>query len=189
MTLIGYARVSRLDQDPLLQDHALQKAGCEFIFHDKASGALTDRPGLTKALEACHAGDTLVVWKLDRLGRSTKDLIARGLELERRGIGLCCLTQGIDTSTPTGRFMFHVLAAIAEMERDLTRERTSAAAAAAKAQGKLLGPAFLLSDDQVAVARQKLDEGMSVRRVAALFDVSVDTVYRRVGRPRRTIAS
>ena len=123
--LIGYARVSTQDQNLDLQTEALTKAGCEKIFNDKISGSRAERPGLTKALEMLREGDTLVVWKLDRLGRSVKNLVDLVGELHQQGIQFKSLTDAIDTGTPSGRFFFHVMASLAEMERELTVERTA----------------------------------------------------------------
>ena len=122
--LIGYARVSTQDQNLDLQTEALTKAGCKRIFNDKISGSRAERPGLTKALEMLREGDTLIVWKLDRLGRSVKNLVDLVGELHKQGIQFKSLTDAIDTGTPSGRFFFHVMASLAEMERELTVERT-----------------------------------------------------------------
>ena len=123
---IGYARVSTQDQDLSLQYDALRQAQCDKIYEDKASGALASRDGLTLALEVLRENDSLVVWKLDRLGRSLKDLVAIVCDLEQRDVHFKCLADQIDTSTPSGRFFFHVMASLAQMERDLTVERTQA---------------------------------------------------------------
>ena len=125
--LIGYVRVSTNDQNTALQRNALESAGCEQIFEDKLSGTKTDRPGLKRALKRLQKGDTLVVWKLDRLGRSMKHLISLVGELRERGINFRSLTDSIDTSSPMGRFFFHVMGALAEMEREFIVERTRAA--------------------------------------------------------------
>ncbi len=121
---LGYARVSTLDQDPALQHDALTAAGCDRIFVDKASGKLESRPALDDLLEQARPGDTVVVWRLDRLGRSLKHLLATVSGLEQRGVAFVSLTEQIDTSTPGGRLIFHVFGALAEFERDLIRERT-----------------------------------------------------------------
>ncbi|RZL18143.1 MAG: recombinase family protein, partial [Sphingomonas sp.] len=130
--LIGYARVSTSEQNLTLQTDALTAAGCERICSDKVSGAKADRPGLSEALNVARRGDTLVIWKLDRLGRSMKGLVELAADLATRGIELRSLTDGIDTATPTGRLLFHILASIAEMERELIRERTMAGLLAAR---------------------------------------------------------
>jgi DNA invertase Pin-like site-specific DNA recombinase len=135
--LIGYARISTADQDPALQLDALHQIGCTRIFQDHGvSGAKTERPGLTAALSHVREGDVLVVWKLDRLGRSLAHLIDTVSDLERRGIGLRSLTEAIDTTTPGGRLIFHVFGALGQFERDLIRERTRAGLAAAAARGR-----------------------------------------------------
>ena len=136
---IGYARVSTNQQDEALQLDALQKAGADRVFIDRASGTLTDRPGLTSALECARPGDSLIVWRLDRLGRSLRHLIDTVGNLERRGVAFVSLTEQINTSTPGGRLIFHVFGALAEFERDLIRERTMAGLAAARARGRVGG--------------------------------------------------
>src|SRR5690348_13881508 len=132
--LVGYARVSTTDQTLTLQQDALTSAGCTRIFTDTASGAQTERQGLTEALSFVRPGDTLVVWKLDRLGRSLKDLITRITELETRKIGFQSLTEQIDTTTSGGKLIFHIFGALAEFERDIIRERTTAGLEAARAR-------------------------------------------------------
>ncbi|CET64149.1 site-specific recombinase [Salmonella enterica subsp. enterica serovar Typhi] len=132
--LIGYVRVSTNDQNTDLQRNALSCAGCERIFEDKISGTKSDRPGLKKLLRTLSAGDTLVVWKLDRLGRSMRHLVTLIEELRQRGVNFRSLTDSIDTSTPMGRFFFHVMGALAEMERELIVERTRANGAAFSAE-------------------------------------------------------
>ena len=138
---LGYARVSTLDQDPALQQDALLKAGCQRIFVDKASGKLESRPALDELLEQARPGDTVVVWRLDRLGRSLRHLLETVTELERRGVAFISVTENIDTSTPGGRLVFHLFGALAEFERDLIRERTQAGLAAARARGRRGGAA------------------------------------------------
>lgn len=137
--LIGYVRVSTNEQNTALQRNALESAGCELIFEDKASGKQTERPGLKKVLRMLSRGDTLVVWKLDRLGRSMRHLVVLVEELRDRGINFRSLTDSIDTSTPMGRFFFHVMGALAEMERELIVERTRAGLDAARAEGRIGG--------------------------------------------------
>lgn len=133
---IGYVRVSTNDQNTDLQRNALNCAGCELIFEDKISGTKAERPGLKKLLRTLSEGDTLVVWKLDRLGRSMRHLVVLVEELRERGINFRSLTDSIDTSTPMGRFFFHIMGALAEMERELIVERTRAGLAAARAKGE-----------------------------------------------------
>lgn len=139
--LIGYIRVSTNDQNTDLQRNALMCAGCEQIFEDKMSGTKSERPGLKRALKCLKRGDTLVVWKLDRLGRRMKHLIALTEELRAKGVNFRSLTDSIDTSTPMGRFFFHMMGALAEMERELIVERTLAGLAAARSQGRAEGVA------------------------------------------------
>src|SRR3954452_21699633 len=134
--LVGYARVSTQDQILALQQDALDKAGCERIFTDTASGAKAERKGLDEALAYVRAGDTLVVWKLDRLGRSIRHLIDVIKALQERGIGFVSLTEQIDSTTSGGKLVFHVFAALAEFERDIIRERTQAGLSAARARGR-----------------------------------------------------
>lgn len=137
--LVGYVRVSTNEQNTALQRNALESAGCELIFEDKISGKTSERPGLKKVLKTLTAGDTLVVWKLDRLGRSMRHLVTLIEELRVSGINFRSLTDSIDTSTPMGRFFFHVMGALAEMERELIVERTRAGLAAAREQGRIGG--------------------------------------------------
>src|SRR5437870_5635697 len=137
--LLGYARVSTSDQNPDLQLDALKGAGCFRVFVDRASGALDERPELTKALDQLRPGDTLVVWKLDRLGRSLRHLIDTVAELQRRDVGFRSLQESIDTTTPGGKLVFHIFGALAEFERDIVRQRTLAGLAAARARGRAGG--------------------------------------------------
>jgi DNA invertase Pin-like site-specific DNA recombinase len=176
--LIGYARVSTTGQDLTLQRDALTAAGCEKIFEDTISGARASRPGLDRALDQLRAGDTLVVWKLDRLGRSVKGLIAFTEQLASMGVGFWSLTDQIDTTTPAGRFFFHVMASLAQMERELTIERTRAGLAAARTSGRLPGRKRLMTDSKIASARKLLDEGTPAVTVAEHLGVSVPTLYR-----------
>jgi DNA invertase Pin-like site-specific DNA recombinase len=137
--LIGYARVSTIDQTLALQQDALAKAGCEKIFTDTASGSLAERPGLAEALTFARSGDTLVVWRLDRLGRSLRHLIDTMTTLADRGVHFRSLQEHLDTSTSGGKLVFHIFGALAEFEQDLIRERTTAGLAAARARGKVGG--------------------------------------------------
>src|SRR5204863_7764914 len=134
--LIGYARVSTQDQTLNLQKDALEKIGCSKIFTDTASGAITERKGLDEALEYVREGDSLIVWKLDRLGRSLKHLIETITTLNNRKIGFKSLTENIDTTTSSGKLIFHIFGALAEFERDIIRERTKAGLEAARARGR-----------------------------------------------------
>jgi DNA invertase Pin-like site-specific DNA recombinase len=176
--LIGYARVSTQDQSLELQKLELKKAGCKKIYEDVISGKQADRPGLAMALEMLRGGDTLIVWKLDRLGRSLKQLISLTEDLERRGIHFRSLTDSIDTQTTAGRFFFHVMASLAEMERELTIERTQAGLKAAKTMGRIGGRKRLMTDSKIASAKKLLANGVSAREVAANLGVSVPTLYR-----------
>ncbi len=177
--LIGYVRVSTNDQNTDLQRNALNCAGCERIFEDKISGTKSDRPGLKKLLRTLSAGDTLVVWKLDRLGRSMRHLVTLIEELRQRGVNFRSLTDSIDTSTPMGRFFFHVMGALAEMERELIVERTRAGLAAARAKGRVGGRRPKLTSEQWAQIGRLLEAGESRQRIALIFDVGVSTIYRK----------
>lgn len=176
--LIGYARVSTTDQDLTMQTQALTAAGCETIYSDKLSGAKTDRPGLADALRHARAGDCLVIWKLDRLGRSMKGLVELAADLSERKVDLRSLTDGIDTATPVGRFAFHMLGAVAEMERELVKERTTAALAARRKAGGGGGRKPVLTPRKKETARKLLAAGDRPRDVAATVGVSVATFYR-----------
>ena len=176
--LIGYARVSTQDQNLDLQSEALTKAGCEKIFNDKISGSRAERPGLTKALEMLREGDTLVVWKLDRLGRSVKNLVDLVGELHQQGIQFKSLSDAIDTGTPSGRFFFHVMASLAEMERELTVERTRAGLEVARQLGRKGGRRRQMTESKIESAKKLLANGVPPRDVAMNLGVSVPTLYR-----------
>ncbi|EBE2365408.1 DNA-invertase [Salmonella enterica subsp. diarizonae] len=176
---IGYVRVSTNDQNTDLQRNALNCAGCEQIFDDKMSGAKANRPGLKRALKALKTGDTLVVWKLDRLGRSVKNLVALISELHERGIHFQSLTDSIDTSTSMGRFFFHVMSALAEMERELIVERTRAGLEAAREQGRIGGRRPKLTQEQWEQAGRLIKAGESRKRVALIYDVGLSTLYKK----------
>lgn len=179
---IGYARVSTTDQNLDLQRDALTKAGCERIFEEHASGARDDRPELAIALSHLRKGDCLIVWRLDRLGRSLRSLIRFVGELADRGVEFRSLHDGVDTTTATGRFFFHVLAALAEMERELIRERVVAGLTAARARGRKGGRKPRLSEKQIAMARKMLeDRKTTIKDVAASFGVNRSTIYRALG--------
>jgi DNA invertase Pin-like site-specific DNA recombinase len=178
-SLTGYARVSRLDQEPALQLDALHAAGCERVFTDHASGAIAERPELARALDYVRAGDTLVVWRLDRLGRSLQHLIQTVRQLEERGIGLRSLHESIDTTTPTGRLIFHIFGSLAEFERDLIKERTAAGLAAARARGRHGGRPAIMTPAKASVARQMYaSRCYTVAAIAATLGVSRSTIYR-----------
>ena len=176
--LIGYARVSTQDQNLDLQTEALTKAGCKKVFDDKVSGRRAERPGLAKAMEMLREGDTLVVWKLDRLGRSVKHLVELVGELHQQGVQFKSLTDAIDTGTPSGRFFFHVMASLAEMERELTVERTRAGLEVARQLGRMGGRKRQLTDSKIESAKKLLANGVPPRDVAKNLGVSVPTLYR-----------
>lgn len=177
--LIGYARVSTQDQNPELQLDALKEAGCERMFIEKASGAQRDRPELKAAIEYMRSGDTLVVWKLDRLARSLKQLIETVEALEQQGIGFRSLTEAIDTTTSGGRLVFHIFGALAEFERSIIRERTLAGLASARARGRLGGRPRGLSNEDIAAAKALLsDPTITVEEVARRLGVATSTLYR-----------
>jgi DNA invertase Pin-like site-specific DNA recombinase len=177
---IGYSRVSTLDQSPELQIQKLKEAGCEKIIEERASGAKLDRPELSRLLnDILREGDTLVVWKLDRLARSLKQLIETAQMLKERGIGLVSLTDAIDTSSPGGMLVFHLLGAISEFERELIRERTRAGLVEAKRQGKVGGRPSKLSEKDRLEARAMLTSGaFTAKSVASRFGISKATLYR-----------
>lgn len=178
--LIGYARVSPGDQDLAPQLDALKAAGCGRWFSDTASGSVQDRPQLTRALGELRDGqDTLVVWRLDRLGRSLRHLIELIGELEQRGLGLRSLTEGIDTTTSSGRLVFDIFGAIAEFERQLIRERTQAGLRAARARGRRGGRRTVITEDKLRVARELLAGGQhTMQQIAATIGVGRATLYR-----------
>jgi DNA invertase Pin-like site-specific DNA recombinase len=179
MALIGYARVSTRDQHPEAQTDALAAAGCERILTDKASGKLARRPQLDAALAYLRSGDVLVITKLDRLGRSVRNLIDLAETLDGRGVGLRVLDQGIDTTTPAGRMFFHVLAALAKFEASLISERTLDGLEAARARGRKGGRKPKLNDRQIALARQMHASGEhTVVAIAETFGVTRPTIYR-----------
>lgn len=176
--LIGYARVSTQEQNLDLQREALAKAGCKKIFEDKISGSRSERPGLARAMEVLREEDTFVVWKLDRLGRSVKHLVDLVGELHKKGIQFKSLTDVIDTATPSGRFFFHVMASLAEMERELTVERTQAGLAVARQLGRKGGRKRQMTDSKIQSAKKLLASGVPPRDVAKNLGVSVPTLYR-----------
>ena len=180
--LIGYARVSTADQDLALQLDALEGAGCERVYKERASGARADRPALAEAFGHLREGDVLVVWRLDRLGRSLKDLIARVAELEEKGVGFRSLTESIDTTTAGGRLVLHVFGALAEFERELIRERTMAGLAAARARGRKGGRPPKMTRAKVRQAAVLLaDPETEVGAVCETLGVSKSTLYTYVG--------
>jgi DNA invertase Pin-like site-specific DNA recombinase len=177
--LIGYARVSTLDQTLALQQDALRVAGCERIFTDTASGARTDRPGLVAALSYARPGDTVVVWRLDRLGRSLGHLIETIKDLDERGVHFRSLQEQLDTATSGGKLVFHVFGALAEFERDLIRERTQAGLAAARARGRVGGRPRKLTPKQVEHLRTlAADKRNAVAEICHTLGISRATFYR-----------
>ena len=179
--LIGYARVSTDEQNLNLERDALQKPGCEQIFTDQVSGTKAKRPGLEQTLSHLRDGDTLVVWRLDRLGRSLRHLIDTVTELQERGIGFKSLTESIDTTTSGGKLVFHIFGALAEFEREIIRERTKAGLTAARARGKSGGRPKALTEKQVQILRQlAADKNRSVADICDTLRISRTTFYRYV---------
>jgi len=180
MALIGYARVSTGDQTTDPQEDALRVAGCKRIFVETASGALRDRPELAATLDYIRDGDTLVVMKLDRLGRSLGHLIETITSLDDRGVGFRSLSEGIDTTTSAGRLMMHILGAIAQFERDLIVERTQAGLAAARTRGRTGGRPAAMTPEKLAAARALIEAGHTTKQAAAAVGVGRATLYRHV---------
>ena len=182
MALIGYARVSTVEQNLSLQRDALAGAGCETVFEDHASGAKAERPGLAEALAYVRRGDVLVAWKLDRLGRSMAHLIETVRQLDAKGVGFRSLTEGVDTTTPGGTLVFHLFGALAQFERDLIRERTGAGLTAAEARGRKGGRRQVVTPDRLARARAHLAAGFTVREAATRLKVSKTALYEALGK-------
>jgi DNA invertase Pin-like site-specific DNA recombinase len=179
MSKIGYARISTTDQELHLQNDELEKVGCKKIFKDTISGAKSEREGLTDCLNYLREGDTLVVWKLDRLGRSLKDLIAQITKLEELGVGFYSITENIDTTTAGGKLVFHIFGAMAEFERNLISERTKAGLEAARKRGRKGGRRRKLTDDQVEAMKKIYNEKeKSLQEIGEIFGVSKGTVYK-----------
>jgi DNA invertase Pin-like site-specific DNA recombinase len=178
--LIGYARVSTHEQTLNLQRDALEKAGCTKIFTDTASGAKTERIGLDEALNYVRKGDTLVVWRLDRLGRSLPHLITTMTDLEERGIGFKSLTENIDTTTSGGKLIFHIFGALAEFERNLIRERTQAGLTAARARGKKGGRPKVITVQKQSIAQELYDTGHPIAEICRTLKISKATLYRAI---------
>jgi DNA invertase Pin-like site-specific DNA recombinase len=179
MTLVGYARVSTRDQDPSLQHDALAAAGCDRVFTDVASGRLDSRPQLAACLDYLRCGDVLVVWKFDRAGRSLRHLVDLTASLAARGIELRSIKDAIDTSTPTGKLLFHIMAALAEFEADLIRERTFAGLAAARARGRTGGRPSAMTPAKLEVARQMhASKQHTMQTIASTLGVGRATLYR-----------
>lgn len=180
--LVGYSRVSTGDQKMDSQEDALKAVGCKKIFSDQLSGKNTERPGLLKALEYMREGDTLVVFKLDRLSRSTKDMLAMAETLKERGINLKSLGDDIDTSSPYGSFFFTVCAAFAQLERELIVSRTKAGLESAKARGKTGGRPEVVSKDKAEAAKDLLLKGKSPKEVCSILGLSKATMYRGIAK-------
>jgi DNA invertase Pin-like site-specific DNA recombinase len=173
---VGYARVSTQDQNLDLQLKALK--GCDKIFRDKVSGAQNNRPQLKRALKRLKSGDVLVVWKLDRLGRSLGHLIETVSELKDRGVGFASISESINTTTPGGKLFFHMMGALAEFERDLIVKRTKAGIEAARQRGQHLGRPKKLNATQLKHARKLIEDGTSRNEVARIMDINPSTLYR-----------
>jgi DNA invertase Pin-like site-specific DNA recombinase len=173
----GYARVSTEDQNPAMQLAALKKAGCKTVFKDEVTGAHVNRPALTRCLKAVEAGDTLIVWKLDRLGRSLRDLIAMLDDFKQRGVKFRSLTEAIDTETPTGRAMWQMIGVLAELERSLIGERTRAGVKAAKRRGVKFGPKVKLTPDRLTHARKLVEQGKTPTEAAKIIGIGRSTLY------------
>lgn len=183
--LIGYARVSTSDQNLDLQIDELTKIGCEQIFCDKISGATTDRPQLKEALNLCKDGDTLVVWKLDRLGRSLKHLVDTVSSLGERGVGFKTCRDGIDTTTSSGRLVFHIFAALAEFERALIKERTIAGLEAARLRGQKGGRPPKLTIQELKIAKKLISSGTNISEISKVLNVSRVTLWRALNKMTR----
>jgi DNA invertase Pin-like site-specific DNA recombinase len=178
--LIGYARVSTQDQTLALQQNALNAAGCELTFTDTVSGTKAKRPGLEETLTYLREGDTLVVWRLDRLGRSLRDLIDTVTELHERGIGFKSLTENIDTTTSGGKLVFHIFGALAEFEREIIKERTRAGLEAARARGRLGGRQYKLTEKQIEIVQQLYAAKTPMKEICQTLGISRATFYRYV---------
>lgn len=177
--LLGYARVSTLEQNSMLQTDALKAAGCYRVFTDRASGALDERPELARLVDQVRPGDTVVVWRLDRLGRSLRHLIDTVNQLAERQVGFRSLTESIDTTTSGGKLIFHIFGALAEFERELIRERTQAGLAAARARGRYGGRPLVMSPGKVATARRMYEsKEFTVEAIARVLGVSRASIYR-----------
>jgi DNA invertase Pin-like site-specific DNA recombinase len=179
---IGYARVSTGEQKLDLQLDALDDAECDRVYEEHTSGAARNRPELEKCMASLREGDTLIVWRLDRFGRSLKDLVSKMEELEEKGVDFVSLTEGIDTTTAQGRLTFHIFGALAEFERELAHERTMAGLRAARERGRVGGrPRALDEEDIPQVAALMKDPDVSVSQICDQFEISKPTLYRYVG--------
>lgn len=176
--LVGYARVSKEDQYLNLQINALKEMKCERIFEDKASGTKSNRPGLENALSHLREGDTLVVWKLDRLGRAVKGLVDLIIKLDTKKVQFKSITDGIDTTTTAGRFFFHMMASLAQMERDLIAERTKAGLDAARRLGRVGGRKRKMTKGKIEAAKELFKKQIPPKDIAKTLNMSVPTLYR-----------
>jgi len=176
--LIGYARVSTEEQSLDLQTDALKTAGCDRVFSEKASGASIERKALTELLHFIREGDTLVVYKLDRLGRSLPHLLETVSSLEARGVGFKSITEGIDTSTPGGRLVFHIFGSLAQFERDLIKERTAAGLEAARVRGRMGGRPKAITQPQLKKALAVINSTLSIQNACKALGISKSTYYR-----------
>ena len=177
MAKVGYARISTIDQNPALQLDALAAEGCVKVFEDLASGARVDRAGLRAALEYVRDGDVLIVWKLDRLGRSLPHLIETVTSLATRGVGFRSITEAIDTTTPGGRLVFHLFGALGQFERDLIQERTRAGLAAAAVRGRKGGRKPVVTGEKLRRARSIIAKGLTVREAATRLKLGKTALY------------
>ena len=183
--LIGYARVSSADQDPQLQIDALKDAGVERLFTDHASGAATSRPQFDLMMQTLRRGDTVLVWRLDRLGRSMRHLLDLAAHFDQREVGLRSLNEDLDTTTANGRLIFHVMAALAEFERGLLSERTRAGLRAARDRGRVGGRPKALSSTASQALVDLRDQNKTIAEIASILRVSRATVYRELERIRQ----
>src|SRR6059058_3259125 len=183
--LIGYARISTADQTLALQQDALKSAGCDQIYTDTASGSSAERTGLEQAFSHLRKGDTLVVWRLDRLGRSLRHLIDTITALDARGIGFRSITENIDTTTSGGKLVFHIFDALAEFERDIMRERTQAGLQAARARGRRGGRPKSLTGKKTAMAQALYnDKNNTIDEICKTLNISRATLYRNIDTPK-----
>ncbi|EFM0636108.1 recombinase family protein [Escherichia coli] len=177
---IGYIRVSTIDQNPELQRDAIERANCELIFEDKMTGTKAKRPGLSKLLKTLKPGDTVVVWKLDRLGRSLINLADLLQKFKQMNVEFLSITEGINTNTSMGRFTFHIMSALAEMEREIIIERTCAGLAAARKKGRIGGRPPKYSSDEWEQMGRLIQNGKATRQqVAIIYDVGISTLYKK----------
>ena len=190
MSVVGYARVSTIEQNPTLQIDALTAAGAVRIFTDHASGASTARPALSAALDFLRNGDVLTVWRIDRLGRSVADMVSLVGDLEARGVQFRSLTEAIDTTTPGGELVFHLFAALAQMERRLISERTRAGLAAARARGRHGGRPTVMTPNKLAAARSlRVTTDLTLTQIAAQLGVSRTTLVTHLAAANRDTTS